>query len=261
MGRNSSLLENQKKLEMNTIELRHFFVGILRHAYGKMIEHGELDARDSFVTQILLDGLDFAATEIDEGKPLKDWEATEAVSRAGADQILTLLFNKYRYPFRKVRRYETIEYQKLRIKINRALAFIHAHRLTLEYFEEHIAGTFASGEFRQAEKVVYEEVKAQVKMAREAINETDGTDVEIIKSHSLCAILLNRTAIYVEALLNDGVLNEGEAKVYLEEIEEALASTHQCTDLIHPGHLSKEERSKQLSMITSGSLADGHAVE
>jgi hypothetical protein len=251
MGRNKSLSAYEEKLEMNTAELRHFFIGILRCAYGKMISHGELDGRDSFVTLILMDGLDFAATEIDKGKPLKDWEATEAVSGAGADQLLTLLFNKHRYPFRKVKRYETIEYQKLRININRALAFIHAHRLALEYFEEHIAGTVASGEFDLSEEIVVGEVKAQMKMAKEVIDETDETDVEIIESHSLCAILLNRTAIYVETLLDEGVLHEREAKVYLEEIEKALEETHHCTEHVHPGHLGKKEKKVHLSLMSS----------
>lgn len=252
LGRNKSLLDYDEKLEMNTVELRHFFLGILRCTYGKMIEYGELDGRDSFVTLVLLDGLDFAATEIDAGKPLKDWDATEAVSEAGYDQIIHLIFNKHRHPFRKVERYETIEYQKLRIKVLRALAFLHAHRLALEYMEEHIIGNSASvSEFGESEKFVVAEVKAQMKLARKVVESADESDVEIIESHSFCAILLNRTALYVEALLSSGVLSEREANVFLEDIERAIDSTHHCATQIHPGHLSKDEKSNHLTETRS----------
>jgi hypothetical protein len=250
MGRRKSLIDFDKKIEMDTIELRQFFLGILRCSYGKMVDHGELDGRDTFVTLVLLDGLEFAATEIEAGKPLKDWEATEAVMRAGSDQIAHLLFNKHtrRRPFHKTKRVDTIEYQKLRVNVLRALAFIHAHRLSLEYFEDHIV---RSGEFGESEKIVVAEVKTQMKMAREVIEKADDTDVETLESHSMCAILLNRTALYVESLLESGVLHEREANVILEEIEKAVEQTHRCDIHVHPGHLSKEEKSKHAAVTYS----------
>lgn len=203
------------------------------------------------MTLILLDGLDFAATEVDAGKPLKDWEATQVIIHEGADKFIRLLFNKYRHPFRKVRRYETLEYQKLRINVHQALAFIHAHRLSLEYFEEHVAGSYASAEFGESEKIVVGEVKAQIKLARKVIEDTDEADMEIFESHSMCAILLNRTALYIESLLSAGVLEEREANAFLEEIEEAIEQTHHCTEQVHPGHLSKGEKLHELSLAES----------
>ena len=262
MGRNKSLLQFNENLEMDTFELRQFFVGILRCSYGKMIDHGELDARDTFVTLILLDGLDFAATEVDEGEPLKDWEATESLSKKEADQLIRLIWNKHNHPFRKSKRSDTVEYQRLRINVHRALAFIHAHRLSLEYFEEHIASSSTADEFAESEQIVVEEVKKQIELAHKSIEGTNEDDMEIFESHSMCSILLNRTANYIETLLDAGVLEEKEANGFLEEIEEAIEKTHHCVEQIHPGHLSQNEKSEHLSLaenrISGASPENGH---
>lgn len=162
MGR--SLIAVDKKIEMDTVELRHFFLGILKSAYGKMVEHGELDGRDTFVTLVLLDGLAIAATDVDNGKPLQDWETTERLMRKELDHAVRLVFSKRGHPFRKTERTDTIAYQKLRMNVLRALAFIHAHRLALEYFEENIVGSWSSGQFQEAERVVVGEVKGQMKL-------------------------------------------------------------------------------------------------
>jgi hypothetical protein len=227
-----------------------------------MTEHGELDGRDPFVTLVLVDGLDFAATEVDEGKPLKDWEATEIVSREGPDQVVRLIWNKHNHPFRESKRSDTVEYQRLRINVHRAQAFIHAHRVCLEYFEEHIASSNTSAEFAESEQIVVSEIKEQMKLAQKSIEDTNEDDMEVFESHSMCLILLNRTAIYIESLLSAGLLEEREANGLLEEIGDSLEQTHHCVEQMHPGHLSRDEKSKHLSLSenrTSANLSDnGH---
>jgi hypothetical protein len=262
LGRDKSLLELNKKLEMDTFQLRQFFVGILQCSYGKMTEHGELDGRDPFVTLVLLDGLDFAATEVDKGMPLKDWEATESVKKEGPAQIVKLFWNKHNHPFRESKRSDTVEHQRLRINVHRAQAFIHAHRLCLEYFEDYIASSNTSAELKESEQIVVSEIKEQMQLAQKSIEDTNEDDMEVFESHSMCLILLNRTAIYIESLLSAGLLEEREANGLLEEIGDSLEQTHHCVEQMHPGHLSRDEKSKHLSLSenrTSANLSDnGH---
>ena len=65
--------------EKDVQEERLVFLKILRSAYYRLIEHGELQAR-GFIFQSLTQSLDFTEDAASRGLPMNDWNALEVAS-------------------------------------------------------------------------------------------------------------------------------------------------------------------------------------
>lgn len=217
---------------MNKIELRHFYLGILATVYSEQRDRGEMDGRAAFVSYSLLQSIDVASSNVDKGAPLNDWEAAHIVETSQLKllqivytQLIKLL--KYTKLYQGDDRAHTLKYQKLRLDVLRALAFIEAHEDALKKF----TGQFADsdGEFRESEKTVVDEVKAEMQLAREVLETSDKRDVDVITSHYFCIILLNQWAKYVEKLHDGGILMDREATAYIEKAEKSLDYARHCS--------------------------------
>ena len=222
------------------LELRTIFIQLLRAAYQKQIDKGELDGRAAFVDYVLLESLDFSADSVCQGEPINDFEVVLFLSGTWSDRgdRIAKRFMKFAKYFgvkcnaeknQTLSRSDYIEHTLLRNNVHIALAFIDAHLEAQACFQEE----FCRPPFEEAQKLVARESKDQVHAAMDFLESQDQDDVKIIVSHLLCTILLNKLARYVEHVTHLGFLEEKEASVYIEQIEEELEHLQDCTLVKH----------------------------
>ncbi len=125
--------------------------------------------------------------------------------------------------------------------VQEVLAFIKAHSIAEAAFKDLSQGD-ANGELTQAEIIVLQESVAQVRLAKDALKEFDEKEVQQIKSHYACNIILNRAAAYYERLSEQGLMSEREAGEFLEEMEKEILHTKECLDSSHAGELSEHHK-------------------
>ena len=217
---------------MDTIELRRFYLGILATVYSEQLNGGKMDGRSEFVAYSLLQSIDVASSNVNMGAPLNDWEAAHIVETSQLK-----LFHAFYFLFIKLLKCtkwhhgddlaNTLKYQKFRINVLRALAFIEAHEEALNKFTAQFVDS--DGGFRESEKTVVDEVKAETQLARELLETSDKRDVDMITSHYFCTILLNQAAKYIEKLHEEGVLLDREATAYIDRIEKSLDYARHCS--------------------------------
>lgn len=218
----------------NIKELRHFFLEVLNTVYNTQLENGELDGRDGFVSYSLIQSIDFASSDVDKGMSLDDWQAAQIGNKfynkkfvqSSAKSWESIVNKKYcciNYSNRRVGddRAHTLEYRMLKTNVLRAVSFIEAHRQARKTFTDQLAD---SSVVDANEQIVLDESNAETATAQQVLDDQDPQDVLIIKNLYFCAILLNKSAKYTERLLNEGVLEEKEASVYLDEIDTCLIS-------------------------------------
>jgi len=229
-------------------ELRMTFLELVGAAYQKMVEKGELDSIETggFVVYSLQQSLDIAADKVSRGKPLCDWKAAQTVSAGWTDTASSTIHHIYALDFFRKRKSDTRAgthgYHRLRSEVNRALAFISAHRRAQEHFQSDF--NESSEDFKSATQLVRLESEEEVEEAEKFLLSLDCMDVKIIISHLFCVILLNKTARFVSSLSNNGLLKPREAQAFIEEIEEALAGIHNCSQHKHPGEIDENDSSR-----------------
>lgn len=110
-------------------EERLVFVKILRSAYYRLIEHGELESR-GFIIHTFRQSLDFAEDAASRGLPLSDWNALEVASDSWArpaESMLKRMFNlKRRIKRKKYRPDFDHDFFLINMKVRQILVFTHA---------------------------------------------------------------------------------------------------------------------------------------
>eukprot|EP00525_Craspedostauros_australis_P004854 CAMPEP_0198129224 /NCGR_PEP_ID=MMETSP1442-20131203/51219_1 /TAXON_ID= /ORGANISM="Craspedostauros australis, Strain CCMP3328" /LENGTH=259 /DNA_ID=CAMNT_0043789579 /DNA_START=24 /DNA_END=803 /DNA_ORIENTATION=- len=202
--------------------------------------------------------LDFAADEVDKGLPINDWEHviiiddpyTKLVSRfANSDFLLGCLGKSH-----KTKRVAAdAKTGAKRLKIERSLAFMAAHKFAQKYFLKEFGNS--QTEFSEAGKVVLEESSTQMAKAAEILKECDPREVELISSHKLCMILLNSGIMYVGKILHIGLLKDSEAEHWVERLEEQLEHVLACNQVEHPGEIRIPDSNEEEHCDHHG---DGH---
>lgn len=240
----STAKSDGKDGEVDLKELRHFFLEVLRTVYNTQLENGGLDGRDGYVSFALIQSIDFASSDVDKGLPLDDWNATHIADNFFHRKWVTsaakwwekTVNKKYccvTYSKNRVGddRAHTLEYRKLKVKILRALSFLEAHRQARNVFTKQLSD---SSGVAANENTVLEESKAESDAAQEVIDSANKDDLMIIIAHYFCAILLNKSGVYVNVLLSEGVLEPKEASVYQNEIDSLLVSVQNCSVMDSP---------------------------
>jgi len=230
------------------MELRGIFIEILRYAYKKQVEKGELDGR-GFLDYVLFQSLEFASDEVSMGKPLNDWEAATIVGANWTNRVELAIHNIYglNCAYRADVRAVSSEYVKIRVDVKRALAFIAAHQYAQERFKSEFTDS-SVGEFSADEMLILSESSHEVAKAEEVLRSYDHRDVQVIVSHLACRILLNKGARYMEYLGREGLLSAREASSYVESCDHAIDQLKYCSRWQHPGELTKEEKVKMMAM-------------
>ena len=222
-------------------ELRSIFVSLLRAAYAKQIKEGELVARH-FLTVALEQSLEFATDAVSNGETLKDWEYVTMADRPITDVALRLKNGAAALGCLKhawaMRAHTGFKMTAQRLRIDRSLAFMAAHRWAQQYFQKEFQD--AGSELSEAGKIVLQESRLQYMKAEKVLDETPEKELQIAVSHKFCTILLSGGIFYVDHLVEIGLLKESEAEHLVEEIEEHLDLVMSCEESQHPGEMDLE---------------------
>lgn len=237
-------------------EARLNFIEILRSAYHFQVTGGELECHGD-LHYSLFQSLDFAEDAAAKGLPLNDWEATK-VARATkvglADHIFTVLSLRLKqmWKLRKISCSFGIDVDEFEVwmLVSQAVAFDRAHRMAQKEFKEH----FASSPLTAAEARVLDESKTQVMLAGADLDDIDAIDIERIKGHRLCRILLNEGVKYVETLSKQRLIPERDASRMLEELDECIEDMMLCKKFEHEGRLSLTTQVERLRQLPSNRL-------
>jgi hypothetical protein len=92
----------------------------------------------------------------------------------------------------------------------KVLAFIKAHELAKGGLKKFCSNA-STDEYSAAEIVVLRECDVQIQLAEDALNEIDKEQVQQVKSHYACQILLNKAAHFLQTLTAQGLMTQGEA--------------------------------------------------
>ena len=226
----STLLFMMKEEPRDVSEFRLLFLSILRSAYGEQIAGGELAER-GFLALSLEQSLDLATDHVAKGEPLNDWDYIDLVSPTLSEigrkwkGTPTLLGCMQRIHLGT--QSDWIRAAK-RLNIERAMAFMAAHRYAQEYFTKEFGD--ADSELSEAGKMVISESKAQWLKAESVLKGEDPCDVERIVSHKFCSILLSSSINYIGKLVEQGFLREDEAELWVSEVEHELDNANMCDD-------------------------------
>lgn len=226
----STLRFMMQEVPKNVGEFRLIFLSILRAAYGEQISGGELAER-GFLAIALEQSLDLATDSVAKGEVLNDWEYVKLV-----DPSLTEFGHKWKGNPSLIGCMEHLHLSTRsnwkravkRLNIERALAFMAAHRYAQEYFQKEFADV--EYELSEAGRMVLSESETQFNKAERVLKKEDPRDVERIVSHKFCSILLSSSIFYIGKLVAQGFLKEEEAEHWVSVIEEELDHVNDCDD-------------------------------
>ena len=239
-------------------ELRNVFVEALRSSYASLIEMGELESR-SFIAYSLTRSLDYVGDAVSRGSALNDWEALQVASNSFLKYSETALHGffsiKHQIKNRTLFRLDR-EYFIVHMRTCEALAFIKGHEMAREALKKYCRDA-AADDFSAAELQVLEECNAQIKLAQAALDEIDPVEVQQIKSHYACQILLNKSAHFLQTLTAQGLMTPGEASNVLEEIESCIQGVVECQKDVHDGQYSTSKKSSIMQRFGGMSFGFG----
>ena len=244
-------------------DMRLLFVELLRASYNAQIAYGELDPREyeGFLAYSLLQSIEFAHDAAVAGQSIDDWTLSRIVSSDVVDRTRDIFLRIYGTIFlgsRKSGKKEEpipththgmpssmkdthhLDTQRLRLSVLRAFSFVDAHKEAEERLRDKFED-IAGGELRNAFLTVLRESAKQVKLAEEVLRTKTKRQLKQVISHYLCITLQNKTARYIGVLVESGVLLPGEAREYLEEINESISEMRSCPLAEHPGAIVIEE--------------------
>lgn len=198
----ASTPEDQEKL---TVEFRKMFCEMLRSAYHKLIEAGELDGREGFTTYALFEGLDFANDQVENGESLKDWEMTTSITKSWTEPVDRYIMKMFRSMSScacrnsNEKRKQTLknakqlnpQNEKSQGAVRLSIGFTRAHEIAEELFKKEMEVMGAP----EVEKLILEESQSQVALAKEVFVRQEETGV--IVSHLVCVIVVNKAARFV----------------------------------------------------------------
>jgi len=222
-----------------------------------MIEKGYLDVRSGygFVPFALNQGLEFAADNVMEGKPLGDWDTSfvvrlplavggERFYRSATKPVQDVVSKHMGEPTPN-QPSETL--QQLFREVNLTHAFLLAHtksRITFrrEFCREPKMVT-------HSEKIVLNESELECRMANEFLETKNADDVKNVVAHIMCNVLLNKAVRYTEKLHRNGLLKASEATEWIEEFDHQLNEVSKCTAHKHPDEISQSEKDHRNNLI------------
>mmetsp|Transcript_8996 Transcript_8996/g.13898 ORF Transcript_8996/g.13898 Transcript_8996/m.13898 type:complete len:907 (-) Transcript_8996:63-2783(-) len=232
------------EIKMEANEERLIFIKALRSAYYHLIEKGEVESR-GFLPYSLFKSLDYAQDKAARGQPLSDWDALCAASNSFACHVnMVLLRVKRMFRLSEITANEfhaELGHFGMLFLVQEILAFTKAHEIAEKAFKDLSQGD-GNCELTQAENIVLQESADQVLLAEQALDKFDAKEVQQIKSHYACTIILNRAAAYYERLSHQGLMSEREAGELIEEMEANILHTKECLDNSHDGELSDRHK-------------------
>ena len=240
-GTNSVADVSEKAESVVLQEKRVSFYKILRNAYHRQVDGGELDAR-GFLVYSLCRSTDFAEDAASRGLPMDDWNFLQKLSDSwvrSADTMMRRMVDM-KHLIWDIHK----DFHKERFRIEQIFAFIYAHELARKSFKREFIKTREAG-LTDAEQVVMYESEQQVKSAEEALAKFDIDSVSTVRSHYACRILLNRAAYCYSKQLDHNLITEREAGTLLEEIEGHIRNLLDCREKDHSDVESNQSNTEQ----------------
>ena len=235
----SSNFDSSVKAEDAVVqEKRVAFYKILRNAYHRQVDRGEMDAR-GFLVYSLCRSTDFAEDAASRGLPMDDWNSLQKLSDSWVRSADTMM--RRMVDMRRLIRDMNKDFYRERFRIEQIFAFTYAHESARKSFTREFIKTGEAG-LTDAEQVVMYESEQQVKLAEEALSKFDVVNVNMVRSHYACRILLNRAAYCYSKQLDHTLITEREAGTLLEEIEGLIDDLLECRDKDHSGVESNRSR-------------------
>jgi hypothetical protein len=133
---------------------------------------------------------------------------------------------------------KNIKYTIKRLKIERSMNFMAAHREAQKYVSKEFENS--SSELSEAARIVINESTQQYQLAEAVLHSYKRADVESVTSHKFCTILLNSGQHYISKLVKRGLLKDDEAEHWVKDIEHNLEHVLACNEESHPGELQIE---------------------
>jgi len=255
----------------------------LRRCYHDQISNGELD-KSSDLQYSLFQGLEFCEESAAKGQPLNDWNATKVASATNVVVCnrffilalikMKLVLSRWKQAFKEIWKRkkkcccevsasdekskstflqrlsanrELFLLDKLSFSVRQSLAFQNAHRYAQRVFVEE----FASYPLTPAEEKVIEESKEQVMLAEADLDKIDAHDVQLIKGHLMCLILLNKAVKYVAKLSRQCLIPEKDAIGMLDLLQGYRERMMLCRRLFHQGIMDMSQQSEFLRRLPS----------
>jgi len=250
-GNRATVFDLRARINEDVVnEERVVFIKILRSAYHRLIDHGEIEQR-GFIVHSLFRSLEFASDAANLGLPLSDWNALlvafDSFTRPAEHFMFKLFDMKRRLKNKEFNVDFDHDFALVQQRVRLILSFVNAHKWARQVFKEEFskAGQY---DLTVAEKVVMDESDGQVAMADKALLELAEEDVAIVKSHYVCHILLNKGAYYYKKLKKHGLVTEREAGEKLEEIEDEIYHVLKCRKLVHADELNPATKNQRLSL-------------
>jgi hypothetical protein len=188
-------------------EQRLVYIGLLRNAYSKQIDNGELDVKRGVVLS-LQRSVDYVENAVAQGKSLVDWDFLNESSNS--------LPLKCRFGDGHAAYSSLIQSNESK-KVYRTIAFLRAHgeadAVYGECMERKAAMSSAS---RDSVRVMYKTSRVlkesfdQQEKARAYLRSVK--NLSLIATDILCDILVHAAANYILHLKKEGLLNEKEAE-------------------------------------------------
>lgn len=229
-------------------ELRLLFLDLLRASYEKAVEDGYLDVRvdNGFVYFALSQSLNFAADLVNRGGPIEDWRYAAFSQGEGIKYFI----DKISSSVRKTRVFAwrgtkhgmpgTQEQKMERTNVVRAFAFQEAHEYAREKFQSEFAASEDSA-LAEAAKDILRESQCQEEKAAAVLNAIDKHELEVLVSHFVCIILLNKAKNYIIKHHKSGLIPDTDAHDLLDQVDEMVHDTHTCV----MAHTDDEDRRNQ----------------
>lgn len=252
-------------------DVREIFLKMLDAAYLAELSQGELDSREDngFNYEALRQSVAFAVEDCHAGQePLHDWShANSFAFHDGADAHVRRFVDWFKTKFLHSQEKQscTRAYQRLRIRVLRALVFIEAHRRAENELRSYLDNDLqdvgsvgmAAMDLENAILAVLEESKAQVREAEEwLLTGVPPQDLQTIRAHYMVTILLHKLSLYVEKAVSDGRLKEKEGRLFLTQIDQRVEKVHNCKRTHVEDGNTKRRRRKQKSTGSSMSSLD-----
>ncbi len=252
------------------------FIEILRRSYHDQLSNGELDESGD-LQYSLFEGLTFAEEAASKGQPLNDWNATKVASATNvvfSNRVFIIVLvqlklalshlklvckdiltckkkccsghrEKSTFKQRLSSNKELFAISKVSFSVRQSLAFRNAHLNAQKVFVEE----FATCPLSPAEEKVLEESMEQVRLADEDLSGIDKDDVNMIKGHLVCRILLNKAVKYVETLSWQGLIPEKDANEMLALLFGYREQVLLCRTLHHTGFFDLKKQFQSLRRL------------
>ena len=173
-------------------ELRLVYVELLRSAYEKAKENGNIDIRDLLVISVINHSVSTTEDIVANGGQIKDWDMCR-------------------------RSYNFLQkFERTANKVDFITAFIAAHTEAQNVFKYKV---HQDGFFTPVERAVLDESAQQIALAYEALEGIDPIKLKRLLSLKVCGMLLQGAAIEIHKFVKAGLLKEEEAEHYLEHLE------------------------------------------